>query len=50
MIETVKIVKSSHPKGYATINKSDFDTAKHELFDKEAKPRGRKKKDDGQEE
>lgn len=31
MIETVRIVKANR-SGYATINKSDYDPAKHELF------------------
>jgi hypothetical protein len=36
MIETVRIVKDNGRTGYATINKSDFDPARHELFEAEA--------------
>jgi hypothetical protein len=32
-LETVKIVKHTRPCGYATINKSDYDSRKHTLFE-----------------
>lgn len=35
IVPTVK-VKRDGPKGYRIINKSDFDPAKHELFDSKA--------------
>lgn len=32
-------VRIKHPDGYAVINEADFDPAKHERLDAEAKPK-----------
>lgn len=45
---TVRIkspVNDENPAGYVVINESDFDAAKHELFDVDPAPKPRKKAD-----